>query len=69
LLRDHLYRVFIFDDLLRCDSSWCRCRRCSGVPFIVVILIVIVVILFHAVESILFGHLHGQLITGLDHSF
>jgi hypothetical protein len=42
---------------------------CNDVPFIVVIVILIIVILSHAVESILFGHLHDQLITGLDHSF
>jgi hypothetical protein len=42
---------------------------CNGVPFVVIILILIVVILSHAVESILFSHLHDQLVTGLDHSF
>jgi hypothetical protein len=44
---------------------------CDGVPFIIVILILIliIVILSHAVESILFGHLQDQLVTGLDHSF
>jgi uncharacterized membrane protein len=39
----------------------------DGIPFIIVILIVVV--LSHAVESILFGHLQDQFITGLDHSF
>jgi hypothetical protein len=39
---------------------------CDGVPFIVIILIVN---LSHVIEFILFGHLHDQLITGLDHSF
>jgi hypothetical protein len=42
---------------------------CDGVPFIVVILIFVIVILSHAVEYILFDHLHDQLVTGLDHSF
>jgi hypothetical protein len=41
---------------------------CDGVPFIVIILIVIVIVLSHVVESIIFGHLQDQLITGLDHS-
>jgi hypothetical protein len=53
-----------FDDLLRH-----RCRGCDGIPFIVIILILLIVILSHAVESILFGHIHDQLIMGLDHSF
>jgi hypothetical protein len=68
LLRNHLHGGFFFDDLLRHDSRH-RCRGCNGVPFIVVILILIIVVLSHAVESILFGHLHDKLITGLDHSF
>jgi hypothetical protein len=53
---------------LRHDSRN-RCRGCEGVPFVVIILILVVVVLSHAVESILFGHLHDQLITRLDHSF
>jgi hypothetical protein len=66
LLENHLHRGFFFDDLLR---HRCRCRRCNNVPFIVVILILIVIVLSHAVVSILFSHLHDQLIMGLDHSF
>jgi hypothetical protein len=61
LLWTILHGGFFFDDLLR-HGSRCRCRGCDGIPFVVVIL-------SHAVESILFGHLHDQLITGLDHSF
>jgi hypothetical protein len=68
LLWTILHRGFSFDDLLRHDSRH-RCRGCNGVPFIIVILIVIIVVLSHAVESVLFGHLHDQLIMGLDHSF
>jgi hypothetical protein len=44
-------------------------QGCGGVLFVIVILILAIVILSHAVESILFSHLHEQLITGLDHSF
>jgi hypothetical protein len=62
---DHYPWGFSFDDLLRHDSRR-RCRGCDDVPFI--ILILVVVILSHVVESILFGHLHDQLITGLDNS-
>jgi uncharacterized protein (DUF983 family) len=41
----------------------------QGPPIIVILLIgFIVIVLTHAVESILIGHLHNQLITGLDHS-
>jgi hypothetical protein len=50
LLENHLHGGF-FDDLLR-HGSRCRCRRCDGVPFIVIILILIIVILSHVVESI-----------------
>jgi hypothetical protein len=50
-------------------SKWRRCRGCGGVPFIVVILSLVIVILSHVVESILFGHLHDQLLMGLDCSF
>jgi hypothetical protein len=66
LLRNHLHGGFFFDDLLR-DGSRRRCRRCNSVPFI--ILILVIGVLSHVVESILFGHLHDQLVTGLDHSF
>jgi uncharacterized membrane protein len=59
-----LHGGFFFDDLLR-HGSRRRCRGCNGVPFV----ILIIVILSHEVESILFSHLHDQLITGLDHSF
>jgi hypothetical protein len=62
-----LHRGFFFDDILR-HGSRRRCRGCNGVPFIV-ILILTIVLLSHAVESILFDHLHDQLVTGLDHSF
>jgi hypothetical protein len=65
LLWTVLHGGFFFDDLLK-HGGRCRCRGCDGVPFIIVILIII---LPHVVESILFGHLHDQLITGLDHSF
>jgi uncharacterized membrane protein len=68
LLWTILHGGTFFDDLLMHGSgrqSW----GCDGIPFIVVILILIVVILSHVVESILFGHLQDQLITGLDHSF
>jgi hypothetical protein len=46
-------------------------RGCNDVSSVIVtvMLILVVVVLFHAVESILFSHLHDQLITGLDHSF
>jgi hypothetical protein len=67
LLRNHLHGGFIFIDLLRHNNRRRRCRGCNGIPFVVVILII--VILSHAVESILFSHLHDQLVTGLDHSF
>jgi hypothetical protein len=58
LLWTILHGGFPFDDLLRHDS---RCRGCDDIPFVVVIL-------SHVVESILFSHLHDQLITGVDHS-
>jgi hypothetical protein len=69
LLNNHLHGGFFFNDLLRCSSMSCRCRGCDGVPFIVIILILTVIVLSHAIESILFGHLYDQFITGLDHSF
>jgi hypothetical protein len=69
LLGNHLHGGILFNDLLRRGSRWHRCRGCGGVPFVIVIIILVVVILSHAVESILFSHLHEQLITGLDHSF
>jgi uncharacterized membrane protein len=68
LLWTILHGLFFFDDLLRHGSGH-RCWGCDGVPFIILILILIVVVLSHVVESILFGHLQDQLITGLDHSF
>jgi hypothetical protein len=70
LLGNHLHRGFFFDDLLRLGSRR-RCRGCDDIPFIIVILILIliVVVLSHAVESILFGHLHDQLNMGLDYFF
>jgi uncharacterized membrane protein len=68
LLWTILHRGFFFDYLLR-HSSRHRCRGCHGVPFIIIILILLVAVLSHVVESILFGHLHDQLVTGLDHSF
>jgi hypothetical protein len=64
LLGNHLHGGFFFGDLLRHGS---RCRRSDSIPFVILILIVVVLSL--SVESILFGHLHDQLITGLDHSF
>jgi uncharacterized membrane protein len=67
LLWTILHGGSFFDDLHR-HGSRCRCRGWDDVPFIVIILILIVVILSHVVASILFSHLHDQLITGLDNS-
>jgi hypothetical protein len=61
-------RLCICHNHLMCGSK-CKCGGCDDVPFIVVILILITVILSDVVDSILFGHLHDQLITRLDHSF
>jgi hypothetical protein len=69
LLGNHLHGGFLLDDLLRHDSRWHRCRGCDGVPLVVIILILIIIVLSHVVDPMLFGHLHDQLVTGLDHSF
>jgi hypothetical protein len=42
---------------------------CNDIPFIIIILILLAGVVSHVVESILFSHLHDQLITGLNHSF
>jgi hypothetical protein len=34
-----------------------------------VTIVIVIVVLTHVVESILVGHLHDQLVTGLDDSF
>jgi hypothetical protein len=48
LLRNHLHRGILFDDLLRHGS---RCRGCVSVPFIIIILNLVTIILSCAVES------------------
>jgi uncharacterized integral membrane protein len=78
LFWNHLHRVLLFhdDDHLVGSSrwhgnrGWRSSRGCGGVTSIIVIFLIfifIVIILTHVVESILVGHLHDQLIMGLDH--
>jgi hypothetical protein len=71
LLENHLYRVFLLDDLLRCGSSWRRrSRGCSGISSIVGILIYLFILnISYAVKSSSLGDLHNQLIVRLNHSF
>jgi hypothetical protein len=77
LLRNHLHRVFPFDDdRLTCsgrgsmDRGWRSIRGCGGVSSIVVILILffLVNIFSHPVKSSLPGDLHNELVARLDHS-
>jgi hypothetical protein len=71
LFRNHLYRVFLLDNLLSCSSRGHKNRGCGGISNVIGILIFLFIlgIFSHAVKSSLTGNLHDELIVRLNHSF
>jgi hypothetical protein len=71
LLRNHLYKVFLLDNLHKGGSNrWHRSRGCSSVSSVIIIVLIFIRSFYsHAVKTNLLGNLCDELIARLDHSF